>query len=171
MSALEESQTDDFEGPSTSQPQLEDTGSQVDGIRPRFDPTPLQPPPPQSWLDPKGDLRIDVGMFPAKSFVVCSRTLARTSPFWDKMLYGEFRESKPCPEDGNLEWTVKLPEDNTTAMGLLLNIVHGRFDVVPSYEDPIYIRDLYDISVVTDKYDMAYVLKPWAKGWLRSTLL
>ncbi|KAI0418622.1 hypothetical protein F5X98DRAFT_337689 [Xylaria grammica] len=170
MSALEESQTDNFEGPSTSQPQLEDTGSQVDSIRPRFDPIPLQPPPPQSWLDPKGDLCIDVGTFPAKSFIVCSRTLARTSPFWDKMLYGEFRESKPCPEDGNLEWTVKLPEDNTTAMGLLLNIVHGRFDVVPSYEDPIYIRDLYDISVVTDKYDMAHVLKPWAKGWLRSTL-
>ncbi|KAJ2969301.1 hypothetical protein NUW58_g10021 [Xylaria curta] len=90
------------------------------------------------------------------------------------MLYGEFEErKKPRPGGGNFErteWTIKLPEDNPTALALLLNIVHGRFDVVPSYEDLLYIRDLYNVSVVTDKYDMTHILQPWARGWMRSTL-
>ncbi|KAI0804243.1 hypothetical protein GGR55DRAFT_691102 [Xylaria sp. FL0064] len=156
---------------------LEATDSQIDntepqvGLKPLQTVRPLQPPPPKSCLDPKGDLYIDVGMYPARSFTVCSRTLARVSPFWDKMLYGEFIESKkPHPQDGSPEWTVKLPEDNPTAMGLLLSIIHGQFDVVPGYEDLLYVRDLYDISVITDKYDMTHILQPWARGWLRSTL-
>lgn len=77
---------------------------------------------------------------------------------------------KPHPRDDSLQWSVKLPEDNPTAMGLLLSIIHGRFDVVPGYEDLLYVRDLYEISAITDKYDMAHVLQPWARGWLRSTL-
>ncbi|KAI1353266.1 hypothetical protein F5Y01DRAFT_277399 [Xylaria sp. FL0043] len=177
MSASEEPQTGDFEDPSTLEPQPEATGPQIDSTEPQVGLNPLQtvrclqPPPPQSCLDPKGDLCIDVGMYPARSFMVCSRALARASPFWDKMLYGEFRESKKlCPQDDKQEWTVKLPEDDATAMGLLLSIIHGRFDMVPSYEDQIYVRDFYDISVIADKYDMAHVLQPWARGWLRSTL-
>ncbi|KAI1302211.1 hypothetical protein F5Y03DRAFT_212341 [Xylaria venustula] len=154
MSATEESQTNPYVGLKLLQT-----------VRP------LQSPPPQSCLDPKGDLSLNVGLYPAKSFTVCSRTLARVSPFWDKMLYGDFIEGKkPHAHDNCLEWTVNLPDDNSMAMGLLLSITHGRFDVVPGYEDLLYVRDLYEISVITDKYDMAHVLQPWAKGWLRSTL-
>lgn len=130
---------------------------------------PLQPPPPHSCLDPKGDLYIEVGMCPEQSFMVCSTTLARTAPFWDKMLYGEFKEGKKlCLQNNNLKWTVKLPEDNPTAIALLLNIVHSRFDKVPGYKDPLNVRDLYEISVLTDKYNITYTLQPWAKGWLPS---
>ncbi|KAJ8129440.1 hypothetical protein O1611_g4191 [Lasiodiplodia mahajangana] len=165
MSATEESQISNVEEPPTPdlQPQVDSKALQT--------PRPLQPPPAQSCLDPRGDLSLDVGIYPARSFMVCSRTLARVSRFWDKMLYGEFIESKkPSPQDDSPEWTVKLPEDNPTAMGLLLSIIHGRFDVVPSYEDLLYVRDLYNVSVITDKYDMVHVLQPWARGWLRSTL-
>ncbi|KAI0431611.1 hypothetical protein F5Y09DRAFT_184574 [Xylaria sp. FL1042] len=178
MSASEEPQTGEFEDAATLEPQFEATNSQIDNntesqieLKPLQTVRPPQPPPPKSCLDPRGDLCIDVGMYPAESFMVCSRTLARVSPFWDKMLYGEFIESKkPPPQDDSLEWTVKLPEDNPTAMGLLLRIIHSRFDVVPGYEDLLYVRDLYDICVIADKYDMAHVLQPRARGWLRSTL-
>ncbi|KAI1119320.1 hypothetical protein F5Y14DRAFT_437890 [Nemania sp. NC0429] len=167
MSASEEPQTSESEDATTLEPQLEATNSQINYTEPQVGLKPIQ----TSCLDPKGDLCIDVGMRPARSFTVCLRTLARVSPFWDKMLYGDFMESKkPHPQDDSLEWTVKLPEDNPTAMALLLSIIHGRFDVVPGYEDLLYVRDLYDISVITDKYDMACVLQPWARGWLRSTL-
>lgn len=108
-------------------------------------------------------------MCPEQSFMVCSTTLARTAPFWDKMLYGEFKEGKKlCLQNNNLKWTVKLPEDNPTAIALLLNIVHSRFDKVPGYKDPLNVRDLYEISVLTDKYNITYTLQPWAKGWLPS---
>ncbi|KAK5637572.1 hypothetical protein RRF57_013287 [Xylaria bambusicola] len=126
-------QTGESEDAATLEPQL--------GRKPRQTVRPLQPPPPKSCLDPKGDLCMDVGMHPARSFT-----------------------------DNSLEWAVKLPEDNPTAMALLLSIIHGQFDVVPGYEDLLYVRDLYDISVITDKYDMAHVLRPWARGWLRSAL-
>jgi hypothetical protein len=86
------------------------------------------------------------------------------------MLYGGYMESKKPPRqvDDNQEWVVKLPEDNPKAMELLLSIVHGQFHVVPGYEDPIGVQNLYDIAVLTDKYDMAHILEPWARGWLRS---
>lgn len=164
-------------GDSMSTSESEATDPETNGTAPQVGLQPprilhrLQPPPPRSCLDPKGDLCINVGPYPAKSFIVCSKTLARTSPFWDKMLYGEFKESKKlCSQGDNLEWTVKLPEDSPTAMGLLLSIVHGRFDVVPRYEDLLCIPDLYEVSIITDKYDMAHVLQPWARGWLRPTL-
>ncbi|KAI0452903.1 hypothetical protein F5B21DRAFT_481523 [Xylaria acuta] len=130
----------------------------------------LESPPVKSCLDPKGDLCIQVGEAPATSFIVCSRTLARTSSFWNTMLYGEFKESKKfCPENG-LEWMVELPDDDPRPMALLLNIVHCHFDVVPSYPGPIGIQDLYEISVLTDKYDMTHTLRPWARGWLHSIM-
>ncbi|KAI1359304.1 hypothetical protein F5Y08DRAFT_332445 [Xylaria arbuscula] len=134
-----------------------------------FDCKLLTLPPAKSYLDPDGDLCIQVGESPATSFVVCSRTLARSSSYWNAMLNGEFKESKKfCSESGS-ERTIKLHEDDPKPMALLLNIVHSRFDQVPSYESIIDIRYLYEISVLTDKYDMTHVLRPWARGWLRST--
>ncbi|KAI1360694.1 hypothetical protein F5Y08DRAFT_40096 [Xylaria arbuscula] len=85
------------------------------------------------------------------------------------MLDGEFKESrKHFPRDNGLEWIVESPEDAPRPMALLLNIVYSRFDQVPSYESIIDIWYLYEISVLTDKYDMTHVLRPWAGGWLRS---
>ncbi|KAJ3573921.1 hypothetical protein NPX13_g4533 [Xylaria arbuscula] len=131
----------------------------------------LQSPSPQSCLDPKGDLYVKVGSPSAKCFKVCSRTVARTSIFWDKLLYGGFKESKkPCPQDDNQEWIVELPEDHPGAMELLFNIIHGRFDTIPRYNEKIDVDVLYNISVITDKYDMAHILQPWARGWLQSTI-
>ncbi|KAI0913276.1 hypothetical protein F4824DRAFT_175378 [Ustulina deusta] len=111
MSASEEPQTGELEDATTLEPRLEAIDSRIDdtepqvGLKPLQTVRPLQPPPPKSCLDPKGDLCIDVGMlYPTRSFTVCSRTLARVSPFWDKMLYGEFMESKkPHPQDDSLE--------------------------------------------------------------------
>ncbi|KAJ3577469.1 hypothetical protein NPX13_g3099 [Xylaria arbuscula] len=82
------------------------------------------------------------------------------------MLNGEFKESKKfCSESGS-EQTIKLYKDDPKPIALLLNIVHSRFDQVPNY---ISIQDLYNISILTDKYAMTHVLRPWARGWLRST--
>ncbi|KAI1802348.1 hypothetical protein F4811DRAFT_563328 [Daldinia bambusicola] len=127
------------------------------------------PRPFKTHADPNGDLCLTVGP-QAAEFIVCSKTLVRSSPFWKKMLYGGFAEGKKTqPESGKPDWVVKLPEDNVAAMTIILNIIHGRFDKVPGYEDFVYTTHFYNLCVLTDKYDMAHVLRPWAKGWSRST--
>lgn len=126
-------------------------------------------PPPKTYIDPNGDLCLEVGPFSAQ-FIVCSKTMARSSPFWNKMLYGGFAEGKKAqPGNEKSEWVVKLPEDNPAAMEIALNIIHSRFDQVCGYEDFIYTTHFYNLCVLTDKYDMTHILRPWARGWSRST--
>ncbi|KAI2467471.1 hypothetical protein F4781DRAFT_433358 [Annulohypoxylon bovei var. microspora] len=127
------------------------------------------PRPPKCYVDAKGDLCLEVGHLSAE-FIVCSKAMSRSSPFWKKMLYGGFAEGKNAqPKDGKSAWVVKLPEDNSAAMGIILNIIHSRFDQVSGYEDFVYTTHLYNLCVLTDKYDMTHILRPWAKGWSRST--
>ncbi|KAI8958186.1 hypothetical protein F5Y11DRAFT_351770 [Daldinia sp. FL1419] len=127
------------------------------------------PRPFKALADPNGDLCLLVGP-QAAEFVVCSRTMARSSPVFKSMLYGAFAEGKKAsPESGKSDWVVKLPDDNVSAMTIILNIIHGRFDKVPGYEDFVYTTHFYNLCVLTDKYDMTHVLRPWAKGWSRST--
>lgn len=109
------------------------------------------------YFDPRGDLILEVGPNNA-SYLVCSRSISRASPVFDKMLFGGFAESKP-EADG--EWRIQLPEDDPAAMRLLLNIIHGRFaDVIA----PATEKLLFDVTVLTDKYSLTHILRPWAQG-------
>ncbi|KAF4971073.1 hypothetical protein FSARC_2021 [Fusarium sarcochroum] len=79
------------------------------------------------------------------------------------MLRGQFAERKP--EDG--EWKVTLPEDKNTAFAVLMDMAHGlylRTREIISYDE------LYDICVLTNKYDMACVLRPMASRWFRDLI-
>jgi hypothetical protein len=76
------------------------------------------------------------------------------------MLFGPWIEAKPAQGD----WIVELPDDETETLNILLSIVHGRFQVVPKN---ITLGRLYDILIVTDKYDMISVVRPWADDWVR----
>ncbi|CAJ2504019.1 Uu.00g114130.m01.CDS01 [Anthostomella pinea] len=121
--------------------------------------------PTRTCIDPRGDLILEVGSDDSKAaFVVCSRALSRSSPFWEKILYGEFSESQKMHlERGDAEWVVKLPDDDPDAMKVLLDISHSRFADVPQV---MYPDELYPITVITDKYDLTHLLQPWAEGWL-----
>ncbi|KAI1502476.1 hypothetical protein F5X99DRAFT_378823 [Biscogniauxia marginata] len=123
-----------------------------------------------TYVDPDGDLHLEVGdNEAARLFVVCSKSLARSSPFWKKLLYGKFAESiKPDHRDDKTEWVVRLPDDDPESMKMLLNIVHGRFEFVPGYEAHVPTHDLYKLCVLLDKYDMTHVLRPWASGWSKT---
>lgn len=109
-------------------------------------------------LDELGDLTLRVG--PEQStFKVCSRTVARESPVFMRMLHGRFKESRPESSD----WIVDLPDDDTESMQIMLNMMHARFDWVPQR---ISIQDLYEMLVLVDKYDALDVVRPWARGWV-----
>lgn len=142
--------------PEVDGPQSHDVNQEAD----KCSATPPTTPPPQRpyYFDFKGDLRLE--MPERQPYIVCSRALSRVSPVFDKMLYGRFAESKA---EANGEWLVQLPEDDPTAMPLLLNIIHGRFsDVV----HPRTEQELFEITVLTDKYDLTHLLRPWGQSWL-----
>ncbi|KAK8112947.1 Nuclear pore protein-like protein [Apiospora sp. TS-2023a] len=144
-------------------------------------PTPCPRTPEEPALkvmDADGDLLLKVGTTkcttsPAFSggphlhdvvftFQVCSRTLARSSPVWKKMLFGGFAESKPKEGD----WIVSLPDDSPEAMSTLLGIIHAKFEGVPLLNHLITSHDLFNLTVLTDKYDLTHILRPWARTWL-----
>lgn len=115
------------------------------------------------YIDMRGDLRIrttaDDGV--RQDYIVCSRTLARLSPVWNAMLFGGFKESKPTTKD--TEWIVSLPHDKSHALSTILNIVHGHFDLVSR---SMTLREVHSLLIVTEKYNMTEIVRPWARDWL-----
>ncbi|KAI1276956.1 hypothetical protein F5Y07DRAFT_364594 [Xylaria sp. FL0933] len=134
-------------------------------------------------IDPDGDLSLQVGQIKCANisagdgsqdhehelpvtFIVCSKALSRASRFWKRLLYGGFAESKPSSASSASDWLVELPEDNPKAMTIVLNIIHCQFESIPGINDPIGIEDLYQLTVLADKYDLTAILRPWASTWM-----
>jgi len=112
-------------------------------------------------LDPKGDLVLTVG--PEKNrFRVCSRTMARTSKVFERMLYGPFKEGRDQVVQGK-EWAVELPEDNADALQVVLKVIHGNIDQVP---EKLERPELLAITKLTHFYDMTQALRAHWNGWL-----
>ncbi len=112
-------------------------------------------------LDPRGDLRLIVGE-DRVVFQVCSRTLARSSPAWETLLYGPFVEGKAQQKDCG--WDIPLPEDGPKEFRILLSAVHGKFEDFPL--DAINDSELLRLTVLADKYDMTGSLKPLWTNWV-----
>ncbi|ORY59288.1 uncharacterized protein BCR38DRAFT_67666 [Pseudomassariella vexata] len=150
------------------------------------DPTPCpftgphtpQPASRKIVLDPDGDLLLQVGESGCASatgehdlvtpvvFVSCSKSLSRASAVWKRLLYGGFAESRGA---GSGNWEVQLPDDNIKAMTMVLAIIHGRFELLPPVDGSIGLEDLYQLTVLTDKYDLTRLLRPWARSWLQNS--
>lgn len=116
-----------------------------------------------SIIDPDGDLFLHTAVPESEKpgtwlYRVCSAALRRQSPVWKTMLYGPWSESKPTNGD---DWVVQLPEDHYEAMWIILNILHGKFEKVTGLRTHL----LYDIMILTNKYDMTSIIRPWCAEW------
>ncbi len=113
-------------------------------------------------FDPRGDLTLVAG--PDRvAFRVCSRSLARSSPVWDAMLYGPFAEGKEQQQEG-CGWEIPLPDDRPEGLRILFSVAHGKFDdLTPA----IAHEELLSLTVLADKYDMISLLKPFWNKWLK----
>ncbi|KAJ1324712.1 BTB/POZ domain-containing protein [Microdochium nivale] len=129
----------------------------------------------ESIVDPRGDLWLHTqgtdsqGCSTQVRFRVCSRTLARASPAFDDMLFGNFAEAATNQSsDSDSDWTIKLPEDPSSAMKLLFEIMHSRHQhqTALSSAHETLIPRLYDLLVVADKYDCIDLFRPWAASWV-----
>ena len=113
-------------------------------------------------FDPRGDLKLLVGA-DRVVFRVCSRTLARSSPVWEALLYGPFSEGK-AQQEGDT-WEIPLPEERPEELGIILSVMHGKFDNLPQ---AIACGELHKLAVLAYKYDMIRLLKPFWVGWIAS---
>lgn len=70
------------------------------------------------------------------------------------MLFGVWAESKQSNE--GKDWVVSLPADSSSALRIILAIIHVRFEIVP---EKVEVAMFSDILVFTDKYDLRFELK------------
>jgi hypothetical protein len=117
-------------------------------------------------FDPRGSLHLKVGdEDQQKCFLVCPHTMARACSAWEKMLFGRWAESKQASSTNNAIWEVIFPEDNPISVELILNIIHGRYNKVP---ESLSVQELFNLTVLTDKYDLTSQLRPWAAAWFKA---
>ncbi|KAF4463596.1 hypothetical protein FALBO_9579 [Fusarium albosuccineum] len=117
------------------------------------------PSPPETIeFDPHGDLHLIVDTNPSQTMLVDSRALSRASAFFHSMFHGQFAESKP--EEG--DWVIKLPEDKAMPFKILMDMVHAMYAWTPTH---LSIDNLFDLCVLTNKYDMSRALRPMADIW------
>ncbi|KAI0168628.1 hypothetical protein BJ166DRAFT_611723 [Pestalotiopsis sp. NC0098] len=108
----------------------------------------------------------------AKTFRVCSRSLARASPVMEAMFFSRFREAH--------ETHVSFPDDSPHLMDMLIRLAHGDtsgFDHLNAEEnlysedgsiDPLstFADEVYDILVLANKYLMTQKLGPFRSLWI-----
>jgi hypothetical protein len=110
-------------------------------------------------IDPCGDLQLVVGGSKLV-FQACSRALARSSPAWNELLYGELWERKE-QQNGDL-WEIPLPEDDPDDLRVMLFIVHFNFEALPK---TVTFELFFGLTVLSKKYDMVASLKHFWRDW------
>lgn len=97
--------------------------------------------------------------------LVSSKHLMLASPVFKAMLqHSTFKEGDTLQTSGQVK--VPLPDDDPTALKILLDIVHGRVRQVPRQ---VNLKVMTDLSVLVDKYQMLEIVELYAEIWM-STL-
>ncbi|WYZ42758.1 hypothetical protein EsH8_VI_000457 [Colletotrichum jinshuiense] len=119
-------------------------------------------------IDPNGDLLLHVGSDPSsgdtKSFRVCSSTLRRASPFWNRTLMETSSETRPLESEW-WGWTPSLfacQYEKSDGLLILLNMIHSQFQLVP--RSPT-LSEIYNTLSLASLYEMEHVLQPWIARW------
>lgn len=110
------------------------------------------------YLSPSGNLLVCVGEKKStKSFVVSSYAMCLASPVWRAMLdpSGHFQEASKSE--------VHFGDDDASSLLLILRIVHFQFPMVPQV---ISFDNLYNLSILCDKYDIVTLIRPWLLQWV-----
>jgi BTB/POZ domain len=99
---------------------------------------------------------------------VSSFKLISSSRYFQKMLEGSrFREGKELNEHGFIEIELLDPEDEPTAMMIILGILYGTDVQVPVKLD---LPTLDKVAILVDKYQWHALVTPHAISWLDNLL-
>lgn len=112
-------------------------------------------------IDADGDLTMRVKGGKLK---VSRKVLSISSRVFQAMLgaKGQFKEStdKEFERDGTQ--TVSFEDDNFQTMAMIARIMHLQNDQVP---DKLTFKQLYQVAILCDKYDLKRCLGCWPKTW------
>lgn len=96
--------------------------------------------------------------------LVSSKHLMLASPVFKAMLqHNNFKEGDTLRSSGQVK--VPLPDDDPTALNILLDIVHGRVRAVPR---AVTLKTMTELSVLVDKYQMLEVVELYAEVWMNT---
>ncbi|KAH6991717.1 hypothetical protein EDB82DRAFT_544624 [Fusarium venenatum] len=93
-------------------------------------------------------------------FGVSTKQLYMASPVFDRMLKGNFQESKP-DDEGLLE--IRAQDWNARALLILLDIIHGHHRQVPRELD---LDTVAHIALLVDYYDCLEIVEVFLDHWL-----
>ena len=110
-------------------------------------------------FDREGDLYLEVGKENVRTMLVDSRALGRASVKLRDVI------SQSTKEDTEHRWTISFPEDDPKSFAIVLNLIHTRFEKVPTQ---LTLDRLYDVCTLAKKYGMTSVLRPVAERWYLS---
>lgn len=118
-------------------------------------------------FDPIGDLMLVLGSPTCQAqFQVSSKVLSLSSPVFRTMLNFEsgFKEGKSLAERtaSSPPMELFLGDDNPNALAIILRIIHVQTRWVPQSIGP---ERLYEIAIISDKYDMGDSLDYWLGKW------
>ncbi|SMR64265.1 unnamed protein product [Zymoseptoria tritici ST99CH_3D1] len=118
-------------------------------------------PSGDAMLHPSGDLLIYHNEFTIP-LLLCSKAFALLCKPWAKMVeYRMVMGSEESKEDERMK--IDLSDDDPIALSILLYISHLRFEMVPSF---LSLKQLFALSVLTDKYEATRMVRPWIAHWL-----
>ena len=117
-------------------------------------------------IDPEGDLymKLDAG-----SLKVSHKALSLSSPVFLAMLgaNSKFKEATNMTLDYDRIQIISFEEDSFETMTIMTRIMHLQSDQVPA---TITFRQLYQVAILCDKYDLKRFLGPWTDIWARPYL-
>jgi hypothetical protein len=93
--------------------------------------------------------------------LVSAKHLMLASPVFNAMFKHNFLEGDTLRSNGRVE--VPLPDDDTGAMEIVLNIIHGRVRRVPR---EVTLDFMTALSVLVDKYQMHEVVELYVEIWM-----
>ncbi|KAI3322884.1 hypothetical protein HD806DRAFT_499613 [Xylariaceae sp. AK1471] len=101
-------------------------------------------------------------------FLVHSCTLKRAWPQWKELLPTGLTGCGPP----HITYIVELPVGSSfRAMATLLHIIHLQLDQVLGNGNPLDREILYEITVLTDAFNLTHILRPRARNWLNQSVI
>ena len=118
-------------------------------------------------IDPHGDviLRLQIGGTDTPAnLLVSSKVLSLASPVFATLLGPKFLEGNYIRRGDSP--IIELHDDDPAAIALVCNILHYRYDSVPTQPEA---EQLGQIAILCDKYDCSKPLQPWSEKWLNGS--